>query len=203
VTAHAGRVTSPDPAVDAAGLLARIALRDERALKQFYDAYHTRIYAFANRRLNNSADAADALNETMLEVWRSAGRYEGRSQALTWVLGIAHHKTLDVLRRRGRHDTVEIDETLPDDDCPTAPELLNAAQHASFIRRCLEQLTDIYKLVLHLAFFEDLPYAEIARIADCPLGTVKTRVFHGKRLLKECLQAQLAAGLDDDEPLRT
>jgi RNA polymerase sigma-70 factor, ECF subfamily len=202
VKAPEARTASPEPVIDAAGLLARIARHDERALAQFYDAFHARIYAFANRRLNNAADAADALNETMLEVWRSAGRFEGRSQALTWVLGIAHHKTLDALRRRGRHDTVEIDETLPDDDSPGVPELITAAQHASFVRRCLDQLSDIYKLVMHLAFFEDLPYPEIARIADCPLGTVKTRVFHGKRLLKECLQAQLAAGFDDDEPLK-
>lgn len=178
---------------DAAELLRQIARGSEAALRAFYDAFHSRIYAFIQRRLNDPADAADVLNEVMLEVWRSAGRFEGRSQALTWVLGIAHNKSLDALRRRGRRQTEELDESMPDDDCPAAGDLLNAAQNAEFLRRCLEKLSDTYKLVLHLAFFEDMPYPEIARVAKVPVGTVKTRVFHAKRLLKECLTIQLGA----------
>jgi RNA polymerase sigma-70 factor, ECF subfamily len=180
---------------DAAELLRQMARGSEAALRTFYDAFHRRVYAFIQRRLNDPADAADVLNEVMLEVWRSAGRFEGRSQALTWVLGIAHNKALDALRRRGRRQTEELDESIPDDDCPAAGDLLNAAQNAEFLRRCVEKLSDTYKLVLHLAFFEDMPYPEIARVADIPVGTVKTRVFHAKRLLKECLTIQL--GVDN------
>jgi RNA polymerase sigma-70 factor, ECF subfamily len=180
--------------VDAAELLAQIAGGSEAALKLFYEAFHRRVFAFIQRRLNDPADAADVLNEVMLEIWRSAGRFEGRSQALTWVLGIAHHKALDALRRRGRHRTEELDESMPDEDCPSAGDVMNAAQNAELLRRCLDKLADTYKLVMHLAFFEDLPYPEIARIADCPVGTVKTRVFHAKRLLKDCLSIQMVSG---------
>jgi len=179
---------------DAAGLLVRIAAGSEPALSRFYEAFHARVYAFILRRLDDPAEAADILNEVMLEVWRSADRFEGRSQALTWVLGIAHHKVLDALRRRGRRETEQLDESFPDEDTPSAPELLNAAQDADFLRRCLDRLSDTYRLVIHLAFFEDLPYPEIAKIADCPAGTVKSRVFHAKRLLKECLSGLVARG---------
>jgi len=178
--------------IDAAELLARIAQGNEQALGDFYKAFHARVYAFVLRRLNDPAEAAEILNEVMLEVWRSANRFEGRSQALTWVLGIAHHKALDALRRRGRRTVEELNESMPDDDAPSASDLLNAAQNADFLRRCLDRLADTYQLVMHLAFFEDLPYPEIARIAECPVGTVKTRVFHAKRLLKECLSGELA-----------
>jgi RNA polymerase sigma-70 factor, ECF subfamily len=178
------RVTEP---TDAAGLLAAIAAGSEPEFARFYDAYHSRVYAFVMRHLGDPAEAADVLNEVMLEVWRSAARFEGRSQALTWVLGIAHHKALDALRRRGRSQTEELDESLPDEEAPNPPELLDAAQNAERLRRCLERLSDDQRLVVHLAFFDDLPYPEVARIVDCPVGTVKTRIFHAKRLLRRCL----------------
>jgi RNA polymerase sigma-70 factor, ECF subfamily len=169
-------------------LLARIAQGSEAALKDFYHAYHGRVYAFALRRLNDSADAADVLNEVMLEVWRKAERFEGRSQPLTWVLGIAHHKVLDSLRRRKAHlneDDAGLDQLA--DEGPTAGDALAGAQDAERLRRCLEELSDAHRQVVHLAYFEDLPYPEIADIVDCPVGTVKTRMFHAKQLLKRCL----------------
>ncbi len=181
-----------EPVPDAAVLLARIADGSEQALAHFYKSFHARVYAFVLRRLNDPAEASDILNEVMLEVWRSASRFESRSQPLTWVLGIAHHKVLDALRRRGRRQTEELDESLADEDAPSASDLMNAAQNAAFLRHCLDRLSDAYRMVMHLAFFEDLPYPEIAEIVECPLGTVKTRVFHAKRLLKECLSSQLA-----------
>lgn len=179
---------------DAAELLARIAEGDEAALSQFYRTYHARVYAFVLRRLSDPAEAAEILNEVMLEIWRKAGRFEGRSQALTWVLGIANNKALDALRRRGRREVEELDESLPDEDAAPAAELLAAAQNAEFVRRCMEKLSDTHRLMVHLAFFEDLPYPDIARVANCPVGTVKTRVFHAKRLLKECLSLQVTHG---------
>lgn len=175
-----------------AALLARIANGSEAALKEFYLAFHGRVYAFALKRLNDAADAAEVLNEVMLEVWRHAERFEGRSKPLTWVLGIAHHKVMDQLRRRKSHDSD--DDALerledPDSDVLGA---LSAAQDAAQVRRCLDELSDAQRTVVHLAYFEDLAYPEIAQIADCPVGTVKTRMFHAKQLLKRCLERAAA-----------
>lgn len=173
----------------AAGLFSRMATGSEAALREFYQAFHGRVYAFALKRLRNPADAADVLNEVMLEAWRSAARFEGRSQVLTWVLGIAHHKIIDNLRRQKSHLLDELDPEMADDAEPTAFEALAGAQDAAQLRRCLEGLSDAHRLIVHLAFFEDLAYEEIAKIADCPVGTVKTRMFHARRLLKHCLSA--------------
>lgn len=171
----------------ATGLLRRMAAGSEAALREFYQAFHGRVYAFALKRLRDPADAADVLNEVMFEAWRSAARFEGRSQALTWVLGIAHHKIIDSLRRRKNQPQDELDPELADDDSPTAFETLAGTQDAVQLRRCLEGLSDVHRLIVHLAFFEDLAYEDIAKIADCPVGTVKTRMFHARRLLKRCL----------------
>ncbi len=176
---------------NAATLLSRIARGDSGAIESFFDTYQARVYAFALKRVRNATDAAEILNDTMLEVWRSAARFEGRSQPLTWVLGIANHKTLDRLRKRhGQRDNEELDDDLPDNDQLSAVDALVGAEDALRVRRCLEPLSDAHRLVIHLAFFEDLPYPEIAEIVGCPVGTVKTRVFHAKQLLKRCLGSQ-------------
>jgi RNA polymerase sigma-70 factor (ECF subfamily) len=171
----------------AADMLIRMAAGSEAALREFYQVFHGRIYGFALKRLREPADAADVLNEVMLEAWRSASRFEGRSQVSTWVLGIAHHKIIDILRRRKNQPLDEFDPELVVDDSPTAFDVIVGMQDAAQLRRCLEGLSDAHRLVVHLAFFEDLAYEEIANIADCPVGTVKTRMFHARRLLKHCL----------------
>jgi RNA polymerase sigma-70 factor (ECF subfamily) len=183
----------------AAGLLRRMAAGSEAALREFYRVFHGRVYAFALKRLRNPADAADVLNEVMLEAWRSASRFEGRSQALTWVLGIAHHKIIDNLRRRKHQPQDEFDPETADDDSPTVFEALAVKQDAAQLRRCLDGLSDTHRLIVHLAFFEDLAYEEIAKIADCPVGTVKTRMFRARRLLQRCL-ANLNSRVDRSDP---
>ncbi|OGI52255.1 MAG: hypothetical protein A3B81_02440 [Candidatus Muproteobacteria bacterium RIFCSPHIGHO2_02_FULL_65_16] len=180
---------------EAGRLLERIACGESGALEQFYEAFHGRVYAFVLRRLNNPADAAEILNEVMLEVWRSAARFEGRSQPLTWVLGIAHHKVLDRLRRAHTANHEEITPDIAPADEVSAVEALAGAEDAELVRRCLDKLTDSHRLVVHLAFFNDLSYHEIAEIVNCPLGTVKTRMFYAKQVLKRCLAGQRPASL--------
>lgn len=177
-------------AADEAMLIAGIARGREQDLAEFYRRYHGRVYAFLLRRLGDAADAAEAANEVMLEVWRGASRFEGRSRPLTWVLGIAQHKVLDRLRRAAaRPQTAETDpDALAAGDAGAA-ELIARAQDSERLRRCLERLPEAQRAVVHLAFYEDLAYGEIAAILDCPEGTVKTRMFHAKEGLRRCLSA--------------
>ncbi len=185
---------TPTDAESAEALLERIAAGSEVALEAFYRLTHRRVYAFTLKRVGDPAVAADILNDVMLQVWHHAGRFEGRSRAMTWVLGIAHHKVMDALRRRGREDRhEELDDSIPDEDSAGGLDAVAGVEDASAVRRCLEKLSDAHRTVVHLAFFEDLSYAEIADIAGCPLGTVKTRMMHAKNALKRCLQALGAA----------
>ncbi len=169
-------------------LLNRIASGDEQAMSRFYDQFHSIVYNFALRRMREPSDAAEVLNQVMLEVWRTAHRFEGRSKVSTWLLGITNFKIIDALRKIGRHEGDEIPADMTDENDQTALDSIALSENAAFIRRCMEKLSDAHQQVVHLAFFEDLSYSEIGEIADCPEGTVKTRMYHAKTALKKCLK---------------
>ncbi|GMQ92111.1 MAG: sigma-70 family RNA polymerase sigma factor [Gammaproteobacteria bacterium] len=176
---------------EARALLEKIAAGSEQALNRFYQDHSNRVYNFAYKRLNNTVDAAEVLNQVMMDVWCNAGRFEGRSKVTTWLLGITHHKVIDILRKRGRNPGEELPGDPEDENTPTAMDIMLREQDAVHIRTCLERLSDNHRQVVHMVFFEEIPYSEIAQIMDCPEGTVKTRMFHAKQCLKRCLSKLL------------
>ncbi|MGD8572932.1 MAG: sigma-70 family RNA polymerase sigma factor [Gammaproteobacteria bacterium] len=170
-------------------LIERIARGDEQAMHQFFQRHHQSVYMFAMRRLNESADAADVLNDVMLQVWRNAGKFAGRSKVTTWLLGIANHKILDIYRRRGRASFDELDDSIEDENADDAESDIALAQDADMVKHCMDKLTEAHRQVVHLAFYEDMAYPDIAQVLECPPGTVKTRMMHAKKNLKRCLSA--------------
>lgn len=180
-------------------LMARIATSDEDAMSQLYLDHESSIYAFAMKKLNDSQAAADIVHDVMMAIWKGAAGFRGKSSLKSWVLGIAHNKIVDHIRRSVRHDADELDESMnqtEDDSISASPfDMVQAAQNSSFLMYCLEKLSDLHRQVVHLAFFEDLPYGEIAEIIGKPEGTVKTRMFHARQSLKRCLQSKI-----DPEP---
>jgi RNA polymerase sigma-70 factor (ECF subfamily) len=155
--------------------LAAIIDRDAQAMKRFYLAFAPATYQFAMRRLSDPVQAEEVVVETLYEVWCHAGRFSGQSSIRTWVLGIARHKLLDKLRDRYRHRHESLDE--------------EDASHTSVEADAPEGFERVaQREALHLALYEDLPLAEIALVQACPENTVKTRLFHARRKMKECLQ---------------
>ena len=106
-------------------------------------------------------------------------------------MGIAHHKIIDTIRRTSRHEGEEVPADWEDESQTSALDAVQLTQNSEWVRRCLERLSSAHREVVHLAFYEELPYTEIAAILVCPEGTVKTRVFHAKNALKNCLKALL------------
>lgn len=167
-------------------LLSRMAGGDEDALATFYRRHESALFRFILSRVNDSFEAADIVIEVMHEAWRSAARYQGRSAVRSWLFGIARHKALDRVRSQARHKADALEETDEVPDTSTI-DALAAADDAEAVRHCVEGLSAQHREVVHLAFYQDLSYREIAGIAACPEGTVKTRIFHAKRALKACL----------------
>ena len=174
-------------------LIARIAARDEAAMSRFYRRFASAAVAFARRHLDDD-EAEDAMIEAMLDVWRQADRFRGGSLVRTWLFGIVRNKALERVRRRGGRAFVDIDEVaevLEDEGADDGYARLLAGQQAKHLADCLRGLSAAHREALHLAFYEDMPLADIASLQGVPENTVKTRVFHAKRGMRKCLEQRL------------
>lgn len=173
-------------------LIERIGGGDEDAMTALYVTYEKPVYAFALKKVNDPQAAADVVHEVMIAIWKSAKSFQGRSKVKSWIFGIAHNKIVDYIRKDAKYDSDELDEDLPDVSINSTEELAEAAQNRDFLQYCLKKLSDLHRQVVHLAFFEDFSYVEIAEMTNTPEGTIKTRMFHAKQLLKKCLAGKLA-----------
>lgn len=174
-------------------LLERVVHRDEAALAELYRHMSRPIHAFCLRRLGDDIAADEIVVETLYEVWRHAHRFAGQSRVGTWVLGIARHKMLDRLRQRSSHpcETLGEEAEMIPDDRPDAYLLLARRQEAAQVALCLEVLPAEQRECIHLVFFEDMSLAEVSEIQECPENTVKTRLFHARRKMRDCLERQV------------
>lgn len=174
-------------------LMQQVAAQDEAALATLYKRMNRMIFAFSLRRLNAADAAEEVVVETMYEVWKNAARFAGKSLVTTWILGIARHKAIDKLRSRGGEhwDPMGDEAEAVADENPSVFDLIASKQRAGQVALCMEALPDAQRECLHLVFYEDTPLAEIAALQDCPENTVKTRLFHARRKMKECLERQV------------
>lgn len=175
---------------DDRALLGSIARGDKRALEQLYVRHSTRVHRFLERMMGNRAMAEEVMNEVFLAAWQSAGRYEGRSEPLTWLLSIAHNKASSVLRKR-REATTLLDDAATVADLADTPDVSVLKQDKSEIMRaCMTTLSLEHRTILDLVYYQERSVSEAAEILSIPEGTVKTRVFHARKKLSELLAAR-------------
>ena len=168
-------------------LLERIAGRDRVAFETFFRAHGSDVHRFVRDLVRDDGLAEELTSDVMVEVWRSAGKFGGRSRARTWMFGIAHHKAIDALRKR-RATLIPLDDLLGAASGVTGPE--EAALRADDRRRlddALASLSAEHRAVLELTYVEGFSQKEIAEIVDCPIATVKTRAFYAKQRLRDAL----------------
>ncbi len=168
-------------------LIASVVQGNKGAMNEIYKVYAPALNGFIRLFLADPNDVADIIHDTMLEVWRKADRFEGRSSLKTWIFSIAKNKSIDRNRKytRLKYSDEPIDIK---DDALNPAELLNLSQKASVIRQAVAQLKPDHRRAIHLSFFEDLTYKEIAELEGCPEGTIKTRILYAKRSLQHILQ---------------
>lgn len=165
-------------------LVARIAVGDQQAFAEFYVLYRRRLARFLGRVIASSDTVDELINDVMYVVWQDAARFERRSKVSTWVFAIAWHKALRALERQKRGPVPLTPEA---DEVPAVER--GALEDRDWLRRGLDQLTPEHRLVVELTFFAGCSYVEIAEIAGCPVNTVKTRMFHARRKLRDILKA--------------
>jgi RNA polymerase sigma-70 factor, ECF subfamily len=183
-------------------LLSRIEQQDEGAFRELYCAFSRKLYAYVLRQLSDPAQAEEIVSDTLYEVWKAPAKFRGESQFSTWLIGIARNKVL--MHWRGRkpdaeHDDVaDLAEELPS-DAPGAFELMADRQRSDGVRHCVDKLGHDHRECVHLVFYQGMSVADVAQIQQIPEGTVKTRLFHARQKLKQCLQRMLAR--EGEEPL--
>jgi RNA polymerase sigma-70 factor (ECF subfamily) len=174
---------------DVRRLLGRLAERDERALRELHDLFAKRIYLFAVSRLRDEDAAQTVMIDTLLEVWKHPDRFRGESRFSTWLLGIAKYKVLTAFRNRGaEHEDIDDYAEVIADPAAGVVEQLEKNQRHDLLRACIEKLSDAQRECVQLVFLEGLALAEIAAVQNVPEGTVKTRLFHGRKNLRECIE---------------
>lgn len=165
-------------------LVGRIGAGEMQAFEALYRLYHPRLTRFLDRMTRRPALVDEALNDTFLVVWHGACGFGARSKVSTWIFGIAYRKALKALRR---FDVPLADEEA---DAPIEPgpeQRCSDAELKLVLLRTLDRLSPEHRAVVDLAYFHGLDYREIAEVADCPVNTVKTRMFYARRQLKALL----------------
>jgi RNA polymerase sigma factor (sigma-70 family) len=168
--------------------LAQVAAGDRKAFERLYRGYFPRLGRFIGRMTHSTALVEEIINDTMLVVWRRAGSYDGSSKVSTWVFGIAWRKARKALAMVD--EPVESDPAAYTDEQPSPEQQALADQLARRLAGAVGSLPYPQRLAVVLTYFHGMEYAEIATIADCPVNTVKTRMFHARRRLKELLAGE-------------
>ena len=191
----------PTPAPNVLGaLMPRVAMRDQAAFRQLYDATSRCLLGIIERMLRERAWAEDVLQEAYVGIWNAAPNYSpAKAQPMTWLMTIARHKAMDALRST-RSDREHVLRPAPsaegDDRGP--PDLaderigpldqLVQAVESERLRHCLQALEPQQRQAIALAFHHGLTHAELAAHLRQPLGTVKAWVRRGLQRLRPCLE---------------
>ena len=166
-------------------LVARIRNGDRQAFEQLYRAYHPRLWRFLSHLLKRPPMVEEVLNDTMMVVWRRMDSFAGQSRLSTWVFGIAYRQGMSALRR---HDEPMEDRDDEIDDDHDGPEQAAGRTRANLVLAdAIARLSPAHRAVVDLTYQQEFGYREIAAILDCPVDTVKTRMFHARRQLRLAL----------------
>lgn len=168
-------------------LLAAVAQGDQGAFKRLYLIYHRRLGSFLLRMLGRLDLTEEVINDVMFIVWKKAGSFRGESRVSTWIMGIAYRQALKALRRARTALPVDPAPLRRDDFEPDAGDCAEQREMREWIERALAGLPPKQRMVIELAYFMGYSCEEIARLADCPVGTIKTRMHHARARLRKKL----------------
>ena len=183
--------SAPASGPDERELLERVKAHDVDAFERLYRIYQPRLARFLINLVKRPQLVEEVLDDTMMVVWQTAGSFRGTSKLSTWVFAIAYRKALKARMRWP--DPVEDDERdrgVSNDPAPDAELQRSGIRNA--LVSAMDRLSAEQRAVVDLTYFHELGYREIAEILSCPVDTVKTRMFHARRRLKEALPGKLA-----------
>jgi RNA polymerase sigma-70 factor (ECF subfamily) len=169
-------------------LLTHVAKGDKAAFEAVYDQLAASVYGLIRKVLRNPSQAEEVTQEVLLEVWRTASRFDpARGSAATWVLTIAHRRAIDRVRAEEAAAAREQRTAQAPTAVDEVAETVEASMDAERLRRCLAGLTELQRESITLAYYGGYSYAQVAALLDTALGTIKTRIRDGLTRLRACL----------------
>ncbi len=183
-------------------LMYRVAMAEKEALEALYTRYSSSVYSLAMFMLKQEALAEEVTQDIFLNIWTKASSYKAeRGEPKSWIMSVAHHRIVDVIRSRRRTQNVTDPgaydrlETLPSSRISTEEEVERRIER-EYILEALNTLPPEQREVIMLAYFEGYSQSEMAKILNQPLGTVKTRVRLAMKKLRVALEGEI-----DDGPI--
>jgi RNA polymerase sigma-70 factor (ECF subfamily) len=178
-------------------LMTRIANGDRLAMQVLFARHHVKVYRFVLRLVRNEAMAEDLISDVFLDVWRQAGKFEGRAAVSTWMLSIARFKALSAMRRKPEQELDEETAAAIEDQSDDPEIALAKKDKGALLREALNGLSAEHRDVVDLVYYHEKSVEEVAEIVGIPEATVKTRMFYARKKLSELLKAQ---GIDRGWP---
>jgi RNA polymerase sigma-70 factor, ECF subfamily len=176
------------PADDLDGLLLRVARGDERAFEAVYDRLAGPAYGVARRIVRDPAQAEEVAQEALLEVWRTAARFDpAMGTSATWVMTIVHRRAIDRVRSVAAALEREQKTASPWVPADEVADAVEASLDRERVRRCLGGLTEVQRESITLAYYGGYSYREVAALLGAAIGTIKTRIRDGLIRLRDCL----------------
>lgn len=178
------------------GLLRAVARGDDASFARLYDLLAPRVFGLARRVLRDPAQAEELTQEVLLEVWRTAARFDlQRGSGLSWVLTIAHRRAVDRVRSEqasaDRAQRVAATSVhIPFDE---VADQVGSRLERQQVRRCLDALTELQREAIMLAYYGGHTYREVATLLGVALPTIKTRLRDGLIRLRDCLNIEVTA----------
>jgi RNA polymerase sigma-70 factor (ECF subfamily) len=171
-------------------LMARVARGDTPAFEAVYERMANVVFGVVARVLRDLAQSEEVAQEVLVEVWRTATRFDpDKGTAATWILTMAHRRAIDRVRSaQAAHDREE--KVAHRDHVPAFDEVAEQVEtrlEQEQVRRCLGGLTELQRESVTLAYYGGYTYREVGELLEVPLGTVKTRLRDGLIRLRDCL----------------
>ena len=185
-----GSQSSRSSGSDDLRLLSLVRTGDRKAFEELYKIYHPRLTRFLFNLVRRPTMVEDVLNETMMVVWERADTFTGASRLSTWIFAIAFRKAMKALRRQD--EAIEDPHQDQRASLEASPEEeFGQNRRHTLLMRAIDELSPAHRAVVDLTYFHEIGYREIAAILDCPVDTVKTRMFHARRHLRRILEGEL------------
>ncbi len=163
-------------------LFAHIAAGEEAALDELYNRYRSQVYRFLVHRTGNDQAAEELIQEVFLAAWRGAAGFRGSASVKTWLLRVAYYQAATWVKSLSRSRDLDLSEAIP-----AAAPALDDRMHQTWlndtIHLAMAELSTDHRTAVELIFYHELTYREAARVVDCPVGTMKSRVSYAIRIL--------------------